>query len=346
VEKAVNVADDTDVECRLPLHRLSPHETNEWAYLTQPISRGEKRTFDEVRYSRVWVRLWQRRGKSTWSIAPNQHNVFRSPVSRDSDGVVYRLRTHPYNQQAIQVGGPGVAWKFIGVPYDSDVMVLLRPRSVSDRRMHPLDVLVASNGLDGAALMTLLQRGDASQARSLSATWLLEDGPRERPELDKLDFTAALAFGYHLIRSSNFQGLSDWLSISTSSPRPPFYSGNSPDYRILRLWQEIDELRQREYSATDAFDLLCPWFVDSPFWNYLPVFSEGLRLVQKALFLFRNARGNSVQYQAFLGIVNAYVGASDPFAVATTFTGARPDEPSAQPIFGIPEGDSVEYVYP
>src|SRR5438876_4553942 len=45
VEKAVRVDEGADIECRLPLHRLSPHESNEWAYLTQPISRSEKRSF-------------------------------------------------------------------------------------------------------------------------------------------------------------------------------------------------------------------------------------------------------------------------------------------------------------
>jgi len=54
---------------------------------------------------------------------------------------------------------------------------------------------------------------------------------------------------------------------------------------------------------------------------------------------------DDVYRRAFLNIVNAYIGASDRFAVATTFVGSRPDNPSAQPIYGIPEDGPIEYIY-
>lgn len=341
VEKAVEVEDGRDVECRLQLHELSPHETNEWAYFTQPISRIDKRSFSEAAYRGAWIRLWSCGLPPFWKIEPEQGHYLHHIVSRDSDGVVYQLKTYGSAQYAVQVGGPRIPWKFIGVPPDSEVTILVRP--LSDRRGHPLEVLVTSNNLDGASLLTFLRRSDVRQAQSLSAAWLPVEGIRSgRWESAELDYSTAIAVGYFLIRTNDFSGLDRWLGridgrFGLGPPRS--------DYAILQLWREIDRLRQSE-RAGEAPHALYSWISHIYYWEGLPVFSDGLRLLLKALSLFRNTRTNSVFHNAYLNIVNAYIGASDPFAVATTFTGSQPDNPSAQPIYGIPEDGPIEFVYP
>jgi hypothetical protein len=73
VEKVVEAEDGRDVECSLSLHQLSPHETNEWAYYTQPIALSEKRTFLTARYRNAWIRLWslapEAFGRREWGAA-------------------------------------------------------------------------------------------------------------------------------------------------------------------------------------------------------------------------------------------------------------------------------------
>jgi hypothetical protein len=158
LEKAVEVGGGMNVECPLPLHRLSPHETNEWAYFTQPINRSETRSFYEPPYRGAWIRFWSRGKGPLWRIEPDQKYYLSNTVSSNSDGVVIRFKTESHLEYAIQVGGPKIPWKFVGVPADSEVSVLVRP--VAKQRTHPLEVLVASNNMDAAALLTLLRRGD------------------------------------------------------------------------------------------------------------------------------------------------------------------------------------------
>jgi hypothetical protein len=200
--------------------------------------------------------------------------------------------------------------------------------------------------MDAAALMTLLRRGDAAQAHSLSATWLTpQQASPEWPEAAQLDYATATAIGYFLIHSSDFQTLNVWMGTGKNFD-PKSSLPWRTDAEILQLWRSIDQLRQSAASTEEAIDLLHDWFVGFIRRGGLPIFAEGMRLLQKALLLFQNTPTDTVYRQAFLNIVNAYIGASDPFAVATTFLGARPDSPSAQRIYGIPEVGQVAYVYP
>src|SRR5207253_1729350 len=117
------------------------------------------RSFLVAPYRSAWIRLWSRGSSPFWRVDESRTDSFRHPVSRDPDGVVFYFRTGSKAQYAIQVGGPAIPWKFVGVPADSEVALLVRPVSILDRRTHPLEVLVASGTMEGAALLTLLGRG-------------------------------------------------------------------------------------------------------------------------------------------------------------------------------------------
>jgi hypothetical protein len=344
VGKAVTVESDSDANCELPLHLLSPHETNEWAYFTQPIRRPDAGDFRKSVFQGAWIRLWSSDSYGRWWPDGSRLEDRLQVVSRDPDGAVFNMQTGPWRQWAVQVGGPRVPSKFVCVPPNAGMSVLVRPKADDDGEGHPLDVMVSTN-LAAAALMTMLNRGDMAQIRSLASTWLLlDDESVGRREVGQLDEPTAIALGYTLVRTGDDRLLAERIV-------PLFNRRNFPnlsfDGEIIYFWTGLARLREQGPNWDEVHTSITLLILDHMWAGALPVFADGLRLLQRALFLISEDRSNAVVRRAAESVVNSYLTAADPSAVATTFTGARPDDPSPEPVFVAPPDDGrFEYIYP
>lgn len=178
------------------------------------------------------------------------------------------------------------------------------------------------------------------QIRSLASTWLpLDDESIGRPEAGPLDPPIAIALGYALIRTGDYRLLERIIPLLKVRDITRWEG----DIDIISFWTDVARLREQgaNRNELDASIILRVMWIGS-----LPVFAEGLRLLQRVLFLVGEDRSSPVVWRASQSVVNSYLTAADPTAVATTFTGLRPDDPSPNPMFVVPEDGPFEYLYP
>lgn len=352
-EKSVEVRRGQMTDCRLPLHDASPHESNEWAYFTQPIDAVGGQKFTEHRYLGLWIRLWERLPpQGEWRVVPFpvvEHPDHRGEVPIEArwaaDGVNYSFRTHPAffrwsregeaihdeQQYAVQVGGPMVPWKCVAVPTGCRVEILVRPTAAPLGRTHPLDVIVSTSNVKAAALLGFVQRGDMALAQSWTQAWAESSGApeltAERLLAKKVwDPPAAAVGGYYLLRARAFERLHDWANNLAN------WFPWMADGAIIRAWQMIADLRRwrGRRGRKPSFEPVCLRLLEAVD-RGVPLYSEGLRLLREGLLLCRSTGVNKSAVESALKIVSTYVEASDPTAAATTFTGSTPDRPSSRP---------------
>lgn len=335
-EQAVRVRSDEMQDCQVPLYDFSPHESHEWAYLTQPIDAPGKELLSDSRYEGVWMRLWQRQTDDGWGVQPLPiHNG--SQVARAEDGVSYDFQAPGTGFYAVQVGGPKIPWKVVALPSSYQVMVLVRPASAPVGRVHPLEVVVSSDDWQMESLLALLGRGDMSKARDL----VEQSELAEELLYGKVRNAAAAAVGgYFLLRVGSQKRLHNWANNLAE------WFQWMPDGAIIHAWQHIAEARldrsQKEVRLKQARDRLL-----EAVRRGFPLYTEGLRLLRDGLLLFaRTARGEDQEIGNAFDWVSEYAAVADWSASTTTFTGEHPDKPSAKSRRGKPRGkDPLIYVY-
>ena len=111
----------TGAEVTMSTAGLSPHEHHAWAYMNKNVRQVSTGTLNSTHYEDAWVRLWRHDG--TWQTVESE---FGGMSSWDDDGVFYELESWG-GPQFLQVGGPGVPWKFVALPGAQNVKVLIRP---------------------------------------------------------------------------------------------------------------------------------------------------------------------------------------------------------------------------
>ena len=230
--------------CSIYLHQASPHESHEWAYLTQTIDASGTRLLSEPRYEGVWLRMWQRSRDGAWKVVPVPiHNIGQG--TWDEDGVTYRFRAPKGGFYMIQVGGPRIPWKNVALPSSYEVMVLVRPATGPLDAVHPLDVIVSSGDWGVESMLSFMQRGDISSAQGMA------DQPKLAEELlySKYENTNAAAVGgYFLLKVRDLERLHNWANNLAE------WFEWMPDGAIIHAWQLIMGTGQNNEKRTAHLD--------------------------------------------------------------------------------------------
>lgn len=330
-QKVVNVADQQDAECSIELHELSPHESHEWAYFTKPIARRSTTLLSDPVYKGAWFRLWRRETDGTWLEHPLPPV---EPLSLAEDGVSCGFRTPDEALYAVQVGGPGIPWKFAAIPSTYPVMLLMRPVSGPAGQVHPLEVVVSSDHWRMEALLSLMQRGDTDKATDFAK----QSNLAEELLFGKVQNTAAAAVGgYYLLRIGDVDRMHHWASNLAN------WFDWMADGPIIHAWQLIMEARRSQGAKKQNMDQARERLLSAAGRGF-PIYTEGLRLLRDGLLLFdRRSKRKDPEIRSALSEVGAFTAAADWSSPATTFTGERPDAPTTEAPMGEPPGDGPRY---
>ena len=315
-EEVVELKDGETAACEVPLYELSPHEWQEWAYLTQDIGPPSRTLLTAEKYRGAWLRLWSRTQEGTWQVEqlPDRRG------DADEDGVTYEFPALGERLYVLQVGGPQIPSKCIAIPSSYRHMVLVRPASGPAGRVHPLEVVVSSGQWRLEALLNLLRKGDVDTARDLATNLnvVAEDLLYSKVR----NPVGAAVGGYFLLRTRDLDRLHDWAN--NLADWFPWMA----DGLVIHAWQLILQ------ASTDKADTAGPIatargrLIDASNRGF-PIYSEGLRLLRDGLLLFhRKAKGDDPDVSAALERIASYVAAADWSAVTTTFTAERPYAPS------------------
>jgi hypothetical protein len=319
-EQAVYIQPDRMEDCRVPLYAASPHESQEWAYFTQPAARTTSERLWEPRYAGLWLRLWEYTPAAGWTLASLPAV---DVVTWDGDGVSYSLSMPGQVLRALQVGGDKIPWKLVAVPPSERVQVLVRPAPRSTRG-HPLKVVVSGGNVESETLLALIQRGDTNQARD----WDQQARIAENLLYSKVrDPLAAAVGGYFLIRLNDMARLHDWANNLAN------LFDWMADGAVIHAWQLLAEGRGGRQESQSA---ACARLLTATQRGF-PLYTEGLRLLRDGLLLFARQPGRKdKKVHEALNSIGEYAAAADWSVTTTTFLGGRPDNPSSRPRKGQP----------
>ncbi|MCA2218035.1 hypothetical protein [Jidongwangia harbinensis] len=253
---------------------------------------------------RVWARLW--------------HGTETTPLPVDAETAWAKTTEHVAevklnDAELIQVGGPGVAWRFVCLPpAPRCVLTLARVRARGDVD-DGVRVRAWSPDPTARAMLSYLSSGQLDQAQVVAGD--LEDQALRlfRDKVQRPD--GAAVAGYLLLRLHRIDRLGDWPDNFAR------WFGWLPDAHIIHAWQLLRErglprgelARRRLLSAAEAG---------------IPRYTEGLGLLLEGLRMFAGSDRHDRPVASALATVRAYASACDWSAPQTVYWGRRPDQPS------------------
>ena len=313
-EQSVKVRADKPSRVEFQIDQVSPHESHEWAYITQASSAPLRTTLAAPLYEGLWLRQWQRR-KGRWELVGKAGQRPKT-VEWADDGVLYGLRSSLGRPHMIQIGGSHIASRMITVPAAPAVKLLIRPAPAVSEQVHPVEVVISSENWKVETLLSLMRRGDTESAGDL----FTEARIAERLLYDKVDDPLAAAVGgYFLLRQGKLQQLHNWpRNLSNWFPW-------LPDGAVIYARQLLLMARDQHPAngAAEAQKLLL-----EACRRGLPVYTEGLRLLRDGLLRFRGpGRDEAGKVGEALGWLGNYLAAVDWSSPTTSFIGTGPREP-------------------
>jgi hypothetical protein len=331
VQRVLELKSNQTADCILPVFRISKHESQEWAHLTNKLRAPGIELFGHEKLDGAWIRLWHK-NKGLFQVESAVNTKMRS-VDRREDGFIYRVENLKKEMWCWQVGGPEVPWKCVAIPPTINTNVLVQPSPAPGA--HPLDVVVSSDDIALDGLLALLQRGAIQEAIELERQPKLA----ERYLFEKYSNpTGAAIGGYYLLRINDLPRLHGWPNNLARDFQW------MADGAIIHAWQIIAEYRKgnRDSNALDRARVRLLEAMARGF----PIYTEGLRLLRDGLFLFDNlAKGRDKEVQTALQWVGNYIASVDWTAPTLTFNGESPDMPSLKVKYGIPESSiGLEYL--
>jgi hypothetical protein len=299
---------------------------------------GDAATADVVRTSSPWeggpptelaelhVRLWQL-GSSRWR--PIEEKGVLARVGRWHA----RIEPDPGRIHAFQLGGPGLATRFVLLPINTPIEVRVRIRPSATELDADLAVEVATANPWADSLARYLTSG------SVEATTMLVAPHTAFQAIDResADGNAASVMGYALLQSGSDR-LEEWGPALVEKWAAAFVERFPwlPDASVIQAWALINRggvtkarlARRRLVEAAG---------------NGIPVYTMGLERLLDGLELCdlddqekrsSTKRPATTRAKSMLSRVRPYVAAADSQQLLTTFYGPSPDEPRLEPAIG------------
>jgi hypothetical protein len=313
VRQTCTVHDGEQTQVNIDVHALSGHESLERPAVLRPFVRDETTPgLAGTGFASTWARRWHGEASRQWT----QMDFDGSTYSRDDHTVRYQFQPDQ-RSQLLQLGGPGISWRFVTLPPRARVDVTVSARGESD-----LDIEVTTQSADAEALLGYLRSGAVDSAHAMAES-LLQQKLR--------DPIAATIGGYYLLRTARLNRLSDWApNLSRLFPW-------LPDGAVINAWQHLHTGRlggghADQHFATAQQQLLLATQ------RGIPVYTEGLKLLLDGLRLMRaDADGEDHELDAALTFVEPFALAADWSPATVTYGGENPGEPGSTSRTGIPE---------
>lgn len=320
-QQVVSVNQDQIADVEMQTAKLSPHDYHAWAYLNKSATHQLQRSLQNLVFEGAWVRLWRKDNGAHWQTMVSE---LEDGSTWDDDGVNYRLNAFG-GMQMLQVGGPGVPWKFVVLPGAQALRVLIRPANGPTDDVHPLDIVVSTNNTGAEAILSMLNSGAIDEAKAMENA-----GAAEMMLYSKrVDPTAAAIAGYYLLKSDELQRLHDWTKNLAN------WIDWMADGAIIHAWFLLKAVRYQGGDPIEA-QLKARTLLLEAVERGVPIYTEGLRLLRDGINIMCNDLADTAAREA-KAIVDAYTQSCDWSAPLTTFLGSEPDKPSPQPMTGKPE---------
>jgi repressor LexA len=313
IRRTCTVRDGDHIPISVNVHGSSGHESLERPSVLRTLFRDESTPgLTGPGFALAWAQRWRGKGSRQWQ--PIDFDGIT--VSRDQYTVRYRLDSLRQSN-VLQLGGPGIAWRFIALPTSSVVDVTVSPRGKDD-----LAVEVTTDSAEAEALLGYLRTG-AVEGADVTAESLLK---QKRPD----PIEAAIG-GYYLLRTSRLDRLSAW------GPNLSRWFPWLPDGAVVNGWQHIHAGRKRRGDPDQHFAAARRQLIRAAR-RGVPVYTEGLRLLVDGLRLLReDAEAEDAALDAALTFIEPFAMAADWSAATVTYGGADPAVPHPGPWYGIPD---------
>lgn len=296
---------------------------NEWSAWAVPrvsaksallSSSGTSATGMEL-YHRVWLRMWTL-GGGCWSEVPVE------PIGQHRSEAAYQFDFDlGEGSWLLQFGGTRVPWTLVSLPGGGPCRVLLTPNASTDRRADPLRAVVTGFRPNTETLLEFLSRDSIRAASALARLEPLAERLLSQKEDDPI---AAVAGAYFLLRTRGWSEVpASWFEhLYRAFPW-------IPDAAVIHCSVMVRGGLDSKALRSQARQLL-----KEAMRRGVPVFAEGLTLLQEAASVLRGSRrlGESDIFTSIehLAASQAWAGA------ALSFYGRRPDAPNPEKLYGYP----------
>ncbi len=293
----------------------SPHESHEWAYLNKNFSIQSFRdtNMKAIDYYRepgkqVNGKVWKySNGRWQQELLPQFMNQ-----SIHGDGNVFTYHTDQL-LSVLEISGEDMPNLYVSLPPGNQLNCLVRLAEVTDENIHPIDVTVSTNHLKAETLLTLLTNGDIRKAKSLSNAAEAEELLYQKM---RNPVTAAIG-GYFLLKIGELDRLHDWANNLAN------WFTWLPDGAIIHATQLLNKKEKRKKDI----DLIRKRLLQAA-GEGIPVYSEGLRLLEKGLTqLWYHSEQKDNEIKKAHDRIGDYLEVTDFSHETTTFTGFSPSEP-------------------
>ena len=301
----------------------SPHESHEWAYFNknftvQSLRDTDLKTIDYYKEPGKLVngKLWKfKNGNWQTELLPQFTNQ-----TIYGDGNVFSFHTDELIS-VLEISGDDIPNLYTSLPPGNQVNCLVKLAEINDGEVHPIDVTVSTDHLRAETLLTLLTAGAMREAKTLSNAKEAEDLLHDK----MINPVRAAIGGYFLLKIGELNRLHDWANNLAN------WFDWLPDGWIIHATQLLNNKKKTDEDLKTIRKRLLGAA------SSIPVYSEGLRLLEKGLSqLWYHSKQEDNEIKKALKRVGYYLEASDCSQETTTFIGVSPSEPGRERSKALP----------
>jgi len=302
-------------EINISIENNSPHESHEWAYFNKNFSIQSSRdtNLKSIQYylqegKLVSGRLWKY-NQDNWNAEPLPQFMNQQIFN---DGNVFEYNTDDHIS-LLEISGEDMPNLYVSLPPGNQLKCLVKLAEVTDENIHPIDVTVSTENFKAETLLTLLTNGAISEAKTLSNAKEAEDLLYQK----MVNPVTAAIGGYFLLKIGELERLHNWANNLAN------WFSWLPDGAIIYATQLLNK---KEKSPEDIIEIRNLLLHASKIG--LPVYSEGLRLLEKGLTqLWYHSGQKDDEIKKAHDRIGNYLEVSDSTQETITFTGTSPAEP-------------------
>ncbi|CAN0281815.1 unnamed protein product, partial [Phaeothamnion confervicola] len=269
-DETFELQEGKDKNILIDIANSSPHESHEWAYFNKSFSISAIRGTDlkAIEYFRqpgveVKAKIWKF-GGGGWNEYPLPG--FNNTLIH-GDGNVFRYSTDNV-LSLLEISGKGMLNLYVSLPPGNDLKCLVKPAEGDDDQIHPIDVTVSTDHYKAETLITLLTNGAIRSAKRLSNA---DEAESLLYQKMANPVTAAIG-GYFLLKIDELERLHDWANNLAN------WFPWLPDGAIIHATQ----LLSKKEKTDDDIKMIRTRLLSAAA-ECIPVYSEGLRLLEKGL---------------------------------------------------------------